>query len=158
MPDFNLLPEPPTQNSLADARRSLKEQEQAAHDLALKIKDAEHELERILRESHEAIATLERERAAVEDGIARTLAYLSPIRRLPHELLGHIFTFIFEDYPCCAWVLSAVCQLWRRKALSMPRLWSKVRPYFDFPFRSQSKGILLGRATTVRTACSLLHG
>ncbi|KAI0088846.1 hypothetical protein BDY19DRAFT_1089545 [Irpex rosettiformis] len=127
MLDLLPLPEPPTQSSLTEARRNLETQKQSANNLASKIRDAEQELERIVRESHEAIKNLEQERAAVEGGIARTLAYLSPIRRLPHELLRLIFTLIFEDYPCCAWVLSAVCQLWRREALSMPRLWTKIR-------------------------------
>lgn len=118
--------EPPTRHSLEEARRSLQEQQESSNRIASKIEDAEQELKRILKESQQMIWNLEKERAAVEDGIARTLAYLSPIRRLPHELLGVIFTFIFDDYPCCAWVLSAVCKLWRSQVLSMPRLWSKV--------------------------------
>ena len=108
------LPEPPTQSGLAEARRILEDQKQSSDSLASKIKDAEEELQRINRESREAIKNLEQERAAVEDAITKTLAYLSPIRRLPHELLRLIFNLIFEDFPCCAWVLSAVCQLWRR--------------------------------------------
>ncbi|KAI0341461.1 hypothetical protein BDW22DRAFT_1359033 [Trametopsis cervina] len=119
--------EPPTRHSLEEARRSLQEQQESSNRIASKIEDAEQELKRILKESQQMIWNLEKERAAVEDGIARTLAYLSPIRRLPHELLGVIFTFIFDDYPCCAWVLSAVCKLWRSQVLSMPRLWSKIR-------------------------------
>ncbi|KAI0694203.1 hypothetical protein BC835DRAFT_1415455 [Cytidiella melzeri] len=126
MLDLRFL-DPPTQHSLGEARRSLQKQQESVDKITAKIQDAEQELERIVRESHEVIRDLEQERAVVADGIARTLAYLSPIRRLPHELLGQIFTFIFEDYPCCSWVLSAVCQLWRRQVLSMPRLWSKIR-------------------------------
>jgi hypothetical protein len=51
---------------------------------------------------------------------------MSPIRRLPSELLRHIFMMNFDEYPCCAWILSSVCLQWRRLALSMPKLWSKV--------------------------------
>ncbi|KAG6331874.1 hypothetical protein ID866_7217 [Astraeus odoratus] len=28
---------------------------------------------------------------------------------------------------CCAWVLASVCRSWRRLALSIPKLWSKIR-------------------------------
>ncbi|KAI0311008.1 hypothetical protein OF83DRAFT_1152884 [Amylostereum chailletii] len=33
----------------------------------------------------------------------------------------------FSEYPCCAWILASVCPLWRRLALSMPKIWSKIR-------------------------------
>jgi hypothetical protein len=72
------------------------------------------------------IKQLQRERAALEEKISRTLAYVSPIRRLPAELLRLIFMTNFDEYPCCAWILSSVCSQWRRLALSMPKLWSKV--------------------------------
>jgi hypothetical protein len=77
-------------------------------------------------ESHCATKQLQRERAALEEKISRTLAYMSPIRRLPAELLRHIFMMNFDEYPCCAWILSSVCSQWRRLTLSMPKLWSKV--------------------------------
>ena len=120
------FPEPPTRTSLEDARRVLDVQRTAVATVSARIHAAEEELARIVRERRDAIQEMEKERAAVEDQVSRTLAYLSHIRRLPHELLGQIFMFIFDDYPCCAWVLAAVCSLWRRQVLSMPRLWSKV--------------------------------
>lgn len=122
----SIFPEPPTRATLDDARRVLAEQRQAAQDISARIQDAEDELDRIVKASQNAIQEMQKERSAIEDQVAQTLAYLSHIRRLPHELLGQIFTFIFEDYPCCAWVLAAVCSLWRREVLSMPKLWSKV--------------------------------
>jgi hypothetical protein len=126
MLDLRFL-EPPTQHSLEEARRSLQTQQQSADEIKSKIQDAEQELKTVERHWHEVIRNLQQEHASAEQSIASTLAYLSPIRRLPHELLGSIFSFIFEEYPCCAWVLSAVCQLWRKQALGMHRLWSRVR-------------------------------
>ena len=120
------FPEPPTRATLQDARNELAKQTAAVEVVSAKIKAAEDELDRLVRESRSAIQEMEKERAALADQVAQTMAYLSEIRRLPQELLGQIFMFIFEEYPCCAWVLASVCSLWRRQVLSMPRLWSKV--------------------------------
>lgn len=118
--------EPPTAASLADARRLLDESNTFLGDLNHKIEAAEAQLAQIVAESHCAIKQLQCEREALEDKIARARAYMSPIRRLPNELLRHIFIMNFDEYPCCAWILSSVCSQWRRLVLSMPRLWSKV--------------------------------
>ena len=82
------LSDPPTRQTLAQARERLHEQQATAAQLTAQIHSAEEELERIVKESRCAIHDLEKEKAAVEDEIANTLAYLSPIRRLPQELLA----------------------------------------------------------------------
>lgn len=130
MSHFN-LPEPPTKTSLAEARTVLDLHRQSIDELNVKINTAEAELARIVEESRSAIHELESQKAVFEEKIALTLAYVSPIRRLPHDLLRHIFLLNFEEYPCCAWVLSAVSPLWRRLVLSMPTMWSKVSILFD---------------------------
>ncbi len=121
------LPNPPTPSSLAEARREVTVQQASHSNLTARIQAAEEELARVVEQSKRAIRELEKERAAIEQQLAQTLSYLSPIRRLPQELLGHIFMCIFDDLPCCAWILSAVSSLWRRQVLSMHKLWSKVR-------------------------------
>ena len=120
------FPEPPTSFSLADARRELTTQKESAKELSEKIHEAEENLARIIQESRCAIQQMEQEREVLEGEMDQILAYISPIKRLPDELLRLIFSMNFEDYPCCAWVLAAVCKLWRRQALSMPKIWSKV--------------------------------
>ncbi|KAF8965951.1 hypothetical protein BDZ97DRAFT_741370 [Flammula alnicola] len=67
-------------------------------------------------------------------------AIISPIRRMPPEILQEIFSFILEhstlehsirnpyrrvtrDLP---WTLSQVCQSWRATALSLPFLWNHL--------------------------------
>lgn len=125
MPGFT-FPEPATQATISDARRHLALQRDSVEDISQKIQEAEQNLARIVEESRCAIQELEREKVAAEESVAAALAYLSPIRRLPDEILRHIFLFNFEEYPCCAWVLAAVSSLWRRLVLSMPRLWSRV--------------------------------
>ena len=146
MPPYNpntALPEPPTQASLAEARRELTSRQESVQALSDRIRAAEEELARTVALAKSAILELEKERDVLQEQVAHTLAYIAPIRRLPHELLRYIFLLNFEEYPCCAWVLSAVCTLWRRQVLSMPTLWSKV-----------SKHSLLTSLQTVLRLCS----
>lgn len=118
--------EPPTPSSLAHARRFLDETTTFRADLDRKIEAAEAQLAQIIADSRCTIKQLQREREALDEKISRARAYMSPIRRLPSELLRHVFMMNFDEYPCCAWILSSVCLQWRRLALSMPKLWSKV--------------------------------
>jgi len=120
------FPEPPTKASLASARRSLQAKRSSIQALTAQIQSAEAALAQLIRESRSAIAELEAERTRLEQVELATLAYLSPVRRLPQELVREIFMWCFEEHPCCAWVLAAVCTSWRKLALRTPLLWSKV--------------------------------
>lgn len=57
---------------------------------------------------------------------------LSPVRRLPYELLAQIFGFCANDpQPCWtapAWTLAHVSRRWRAVALSFPEIWGVVPP------------------------------
>ncbi|KAF8189413.1 hypothetical protein BJ912DRAFT_850688 [Pholiota molesta] len=119
--------EPPTRETLADARRALETTRDSVNRLTSKITAAEQTLAQIVRESQYAINQLQAERAALERHVSNTMAYLSPVRWLPLELLREIFLWTFEDHPCSAWVLAAVCTSWRRLALRIPVIWSKIR-------------------------------
>lgn len=121
-----IYPDPPTEATLQDARRELGLQRDSLSSLTSKISEAEIALSQLVSESQSAINDMQKERLALEKQVESTMGYIAPIRRLPQELLRGIFLFGFEDYPCCAWVLYAVCSLWRRMALSMPIIWSKV--------------------------------
>ncbi|OSD04503.1 hypothetical protein PYCCODRAFT_1353773, partial [Trametes coccinea BRFM310] len=121
------LPEPPTQATLALARAQLATLTSASKALEQKLVDARDALARIVDERQAAIRDMERELALLDDSLALARAYVSPIKRLPHELLRHVFVFVFEDCAWSAWVLAAVCTLWRKVALAMPVIWSKIR-------------------------------
>lgn len=121
-----IYPDPPTEATLQNARRELSLQRDSLSSLTSKIASAELALSQLVSESQSAISGMHKERLALEKKMEDTMGYIAPIRRLPHELLRGVFSLAFEDYPCCAWVLSAVCSLWRRLALSMPIIWSKV--------------------------------
>ena len=132
---FLKLVDPPTKETLVNARRSLQATRSSVEELTSKIDAAESALAQLVRESRLAINELEGQRAALEDQVSRTLAYLSPIRRLPMELLREIFVWSFEEHACLAWVLAAVCPSWRRLALRIPLIWSKVCILSFYPLR-----------------------
>lgn len=129
---FPKLVDPPTKETLVNARRSLEVARASVEEISLKIDAAETALAQLVRESRLAINELEGQRAELEDQVSRALAYLSPIRRLPMELLREIFVWSFEEHACSAWVLAAVCPSWRRLALRIPLIWSKVCPFYAF--------------------------
>lgn len=118
--------DPPTKETLANARRSLEATRASVEEITYTINAAEIALAKLVRESRLAINELEGQRTTLEDQVSRTLAYLSPIRRLPIELLREIFVWSFEEHACSAWVLAAVCPSWRRLSLKIPIIWSKV--------------------------------
>lgn len=118
--------DPPSELSLADARRSLQATRSSVSVLNQKINAAEAALAEVVLNSQRLINDMQNERAILEEEALQTMAYLSPIRRLPMELLRDIFMWCFQDHPCCAWVLAAVSTPWRRLALRMPKIWSKV--------------------------------
>ncbi|KAJ6482925.1 hypothetical protein C8R47DRAFT_1133199 [Mycena vitilis] len=78
--------------------------------------------------------TLRNKHANVASEIARYNNILSPIRRLPTEIVGEIFLhfapFMHRDSNLgtyaqvkLPWTLGLVCRLWRKIALSLGRLW-----------------------------------
>ncbi|KAF8345466.1 hypothetical protein F5887DRAFT_966871 [Amanita rubescens] len=122
-----LLREPPTKDSIRDARNALHLTRREIAQLTTQIDTADAALAVLIHDSKKNINSLIAHRAHLEATELRTLAYLSPIRKLPSELLRDIFISNFDEYPCCAWVLAAVCSSWRRLVLQTPKLWSKIR-------------------------------
>lgn len=120
-------PEPPTAGSRAEAQAQIESNRRRIQSLSESIASTEDKLAQIITDYRCAIRLLQKTKQELEDEVSLTLAYISPIRTLPHELLRHIFLLNFEDQPCCAWGIAAVCSLWRRLVLAMPRMWSKVR-------------------------------
>ncbi|KAF7289776.1 D-ser-dehydrat domain-containing protein [Mycena indigotica] len=125
-PSFN-DPWPPSATSLASARASLSEGIKTAETLAQRKALAEARLTKMVADAQAVINELAREETAVQEGIINMKAYLAPIRRLPGDVLNELFAWCFEDHPCVGWVLAAVCAAWRRQALAIPRLWTKIR-------------------------------
>lgn len=128
LPTYNFV-DPPTSAQITSAKLHLAERQASATNLQSQIKHAEDSLRQIVEDSQRAIASLEFERRQIQREIELALAFISPIRSLPDEILREIFWYEFEIHPCCAWVLASVCSVWRRIVLKMPRMWSKVRSF-----------------------------
>jgi hypothetical protein len=120
------LPDTPTPSALSMASHALSTHQSLLATVCNNINRAESSLAQIIAESQCAISLLQREKDVIESQVRDLEAYLAPIRRLPEELLREVFSWSFDSHPCAAWVLSAVCRNWRRLAIGMPRIWSKV--------------------------------
>ncbi|VDC07401.1 unnamed protein product [Peniophora sp. CBMAI 1063] len=121
------LPEPPTTASLHAARERLASDGVALSDLQARITAAERKLAETIAEQRAAIYALQAEHTELRRTVEHTRGYLAPIKRLPRELLQEVFLWNWEEQPCVGWVLSSICRLWRRTALGMPMLWTKIR-------------------------------
>ncbi|KAF7342613.1 F-box domain-containing protein [Mycena sanguinolenta] len=84
---------------------------------------------------------LEDERASLAQYHTRITGVLSPVRRMPPEILGEIFSWTLPTIrevlgiENCPWVLTHVCCGWRAVALSIPSLWSLIT--IDFSAEQQ---------------------
>lgn len=116
----------PTDQQLGEARQMLLQQQRSSDEVDARIREARQKLEEMIRQSEMTIKDLNREKLEIEKQIQTTKEFLSPMRRLPDDILRHIFWQCFDLSAHAGWRLAAVCSSWRRLALDMPRLWSKV--------------------------------
>ncbi|ESK91789.1 hypothetical protein Moror_10618 [Moniliophthora roreri MCA 2997] len=79
-----------------------------------------------------AMVSLENKRNGLKKKIAKYRTLLSPIHRMPNEILEIVFAFACEENwmrKLCrapALILSKTCGRWREIALSTPSLWSSI--------------------------------
>ncbi|PPR00092.1 hypothetical protein CVT24_008994 [Panaeolus cyanescens] len=81
---------------------------------------------------HPSVAILDHKISQVDRFIGEHQAVVSPLRRLPPELLQEIFGH-WHSWPSrwtkwayLPWVLGHVCQSWRKIALNTPTLWNGI--------------------------------
>ncbi|KAF6748502.1 hypothetical protein DFP72DRAFT_796167, partial [Ephemerocybe angulata] len=79
------------------------------------------------------ISFLRAELEGLEDRLRRHRAALSPVRRVPLEILAEIFSNLFtddldfhSDDRDVVLQLGQVCRSWRQATLASHRLWAKV--------------------------------
>ncbi|THU78886.1 hypothetical protein K435DRAFT_699142, partial [Dendrothele bispora CBS 962.96] len=110
------------------------------HDAEKDLDDYDTEIARL----ETAISLLKRKRACLEGHMVKYRSLLSPIRRLPPELLSLIFLlcrgelenrFILYESgtKMPAVVLTQVCTGWRQVALDTPSIWSNTSFYLGPP-------------------------
>ncbi|KAG7088906.1 hypothetical protein E1B28_012851 [Marasmius oreades] len=111
--------------------------------LSSPVADAQHTLQHNAREIEHlraAIHALEAEQATIARYVAESQSLLTPIRKLPVEILGEIFAIhcargtgnIVGERPYYpALRVSQVCYFWRQVMLSRTELWAKLEVRLD---------------------------
>ncbi|KAJ8095165.1 hypothetical protein PM082_010387 [Marasmius tenuissimus] len=105
---------------------------QFLRDTEREIRECDTEMNKLRTTMH----ALENRRKGLKSAVERCRSLLSPVRRLPAEVLVDIFSFacpfnrIRPSSPPSTLCLSMVCGQWRTVVLSTSRLWSSI----DIPF------------------------
>ncbi|KAJ7483481.1 hypothetical protein FB451DRAFT_1028928, partial [Mycena latifolia] len=98
-----------------------------------RLADVEKEISRL----RDRLQQLEDERASLSRYQAQNYAVISPLRRMPPEVLGEIFSWTLPDFrhtlgrrrfdiTSSPWLLTHISSRWRAVALSNASLWSVV--------------------------------
>ncbi|KAJ7625656.1 hypothetical protein FB45DRAFT_1060322 [Roridomyces roridus] len=99
------------------------------------------------------LGQLEAEQAELLDYQRQNATILSPLRRMPPEVLIKVFLWTdcyASDVKCCrAWVLSQVSSRWRAITLSLPSLWS----FISVNFRSKCPPLDMIQTQMDRSRC-----
>ncbi|KAF7364027.1 F-box domain-containing protein [Mycena sanguinolenta] len=133
------LPEPPVPpDSVADLLRSSAPIGGMEFSHTIAYID---ELESQIAMYDRAVASLQLRRAQLLQSIEAHKAILSPIRRLPPEIPGEIFSLVVHETfrthvlpPVtkeAPWLLTRVCRYWSAVALATPTLWSIISVDLD---------------------------
>ncbi|KAJ7625639.1 hypothetical protein FB45DRAFT_69933 [Roridomyces roridus] len=103
------------------------------------------------------LGQLEAEQAELSDYQRQNATILSPLRRMPPEVLTEVFLWTdcyASDVKCCrAWVLSQVSSRWRAITLSLPSLWS----FIFVSFRAKCPSLDMIQTQMDRSRCLKIH-
>ena len=121
------------------------------------VESVENEIMRLRR----SLTELEEYRGQLYENMARHQAILSPIRKLPPEILAEVFLHAADD-SSVVWprengdvemplLLGRICSCWRTVTHALPQLWSKIR--LDIPRALESRS-----AGSFKAACVAVHG
>ena len=122
------------------------------------VKDKFHAIKAISaveEELRDALLALERAQHLVdslEKDLRERRAWIAPIRRLPYEILSHIFEFCGEEEWESIFDIAAVSRFWREVSLSTSRAWSFI-PFGYIYYSSAALNLVLERSGQ-----RLLHG
>ena len=125
-----VIPSSPFERIMCTNRALLDSETERVREIVL-------ETENDLTQLEDQIALLHRERDKLRRYVESHKVLLSPIRRLPPEILSEIFlacltpwnemlTLAIFDVKSLPWLLGHICSQWRAVALSSPKLWSSV--------------------------------
>ncbi|KAJ7124661.1 hypothetical protein C8R43DRAFT_1240962 [Mycena crocata] len=152
--------EPPTTVQSDYARQLISKRQKDSLDLSQQYYLAQLTLSDIAARQH-----------ATQRDIACLKAILSPIRRVPNEILVEIFQILaatsrflafhysIEDPRSSPLLLTHVCSLWRRIAVNTPRLWNRLELYFPRELPNKTVPILreLVRRSSPHSITTRIH-
>ncbi|KAH6883662.1 hypothetical protein BKA70DRAFT_1575454 [Coprinopsis sp. MPI-PUGE-AT-0042] len=96
----------------------------------VQLKDGMKNLERDISELQAILDVKKKEYRGLEQEYGISTGILHPIRRIPPEIMGHIFAFAVNQPPFNRFIdiarLRAVCSSWRDVALTTPGLWTSL--------------------------------
>ncbi|KAJ6582059.1 hypothetical protein B0H19DRAFT_891841, partial [Mycena capillaripes] len=113
--------DPPAEFNLSCIREFVSRGSARRAVLDSKIAPLQEELEKLLSE-----------RNSLDTDIRKHEGALSPLRRMPTEIISFIFTFALPPFAYSSnimtvqegpWILAAVCSRWRKIVLSCPCFW-----------------------------------
>ncbi|KAJ7715835.1 hypothetical protein B0H16DRAFT_263173 [Mycena metata] len=171
MASFVLVP-PETQSLLTSNDPPLETQIQTIEDFILagstRLAALDDQIES-QRACSTATVGLITERDALDQSVREHNAVLSPIRRIPTEILFHIFLLTLphtkrvpgvmgrkQNIPAPPWRLGHVCKHWRDCALAYRRLWSTIH-VDTVVTTSETYDVLALETQLSRSSYSLLH-
>ncbi|KAJ7871017.1 hypothetical protein B0H13DRAFT_1543351, partial [Mycena leptocephala] len=112
----------PSDDECRDIRELVAAPMQEIEELAVEIATLQATLDQLIRR-----------RDGLSEFVGSHLALVSPVRRIPYDILWEIFTHSLptDRYPTMRrsdspLLLSSICSEWRGLALSMPRLWMSL--------------------------------
>ncbi|KAF8216809.1 hypothetical protein K438DRAFT_1925837 [Mycena galopus ATCC 62051] len=117
--------DPPLESHIPVLREFVSEGRARVTALDAKIALLTFSLELLREEKHELDAKISMHEAAI-----------SLLRRMPTEIMTHIFTFTLPPHQLSAsapWTIGAVCARWRAIVVSQPCFWTHIRYETDHP-------------------------
>ncbi|KAK0222572.1 hypothetical protein EDD85DRAFT_260118 [Armillaria nabsnona] len=127
------------------------------------LKDMSDEMTRLNSEMERVrslMGEIEKKRELLQTRIKRYTALISPVRRLPPEILAEIFGWVLESnhWPLFLklnkgpWLLGRICSQWRHVINSTPRLWTTFRIVYGM--ESSANCCPIGAVELLKTAIS----
>jgi hypothetical protein len=99
------------------------------------------QLDRSIEDLEQSIICLQRQLQEVRQKRANYVSYISPLRRLPTEILSEIIGMRIDDGEDTL-TIAGICSRLREVALGMTAIWSNITLR---PTRSKNKSALIGR-------------
>ncbi|KAJ6455558.1 hypothetical protein C8R47DRAFT_208807 [Mycena vitilis] len=126
--------EPPSESEIPSICKIISGSEAQIHALDVQMDSVDahiDSLEAHIQRLHTSRALLAQRRTAIAKHIHQHRAMISPVRRVPSELICEIFVLVMSprnttDRFQPPWWLGHICQSWRQTALSYSSFWSSI--------------------------------